>query len=65
MALHTTIGLEKYSYIDVEDREGFLDVYVVEPNSISKAFVTSFFYAMKDLSKQYPNHIKLKGVKVL
>lgn len=67
MALLTTFGVERESDggIEVVEDDGYLDVYVIYPNVITKAFVASFFYAIKDLIRQYPNHIQLKGVKVL
>lgn len=64
--VHLTIkGLQKHNDVEVEQYEGYTDVYVTDPSNISKSFIYALFYSLKDIAMQYPDNLKLKGVKVL
>lgn len=63
---HLTIkGLQKHNDVEVEQYEGYTDVYVYDSDNLSKSFMYALFYSLKDIEKQYPDNIQLKGAKVI
>ena len=54
------LGIEHYTYADVEKKDGYIKVHITHDDHTSDAIVKTMLLGLEALELQYPNHIEIK-----